>query len=138
MLKKYVGGLTLLVFTFTFVVPLLIGVNTADASPTEVITLTWRTNFYCPDGSYSTYSSGVDVTESYDDHPDDKCKWVKTGEKELICGGGNCWEFDKVEWQCEHVDHGTTYTYEEDFSSVTLWNNRVKCPDDDEDEETTN
>ncbi len=138
MLKKYVGGLTLLVFTFTFVVPLLIGVNTADAHPTEIITLTWRTNFYCPDGSYSTRSRGVDVTESYDGHPEDDCKFVKTDEIELICGGGNCWEFPKVEWKCEHVDHPTTCTDRTEVTSVTIQNNPIKCPDDDEDEETTN
>lgn len=84
MLKKYVGGLTLLVFTFTFVVPLLIGVNTADAGPTLVITQDWMTEFVCPDGTYATESSGTHRSESYDGPPDDECHW-EYNEDDAFC-----------------------------------------------------
>lgn len=128
MLKKYVGGLTLLIFIFTFVVPLLIGVNTADAGPTSILKQRWRTDFYCPDGSYATSSSGAyTVSESYDGHPEDDCGWVKiTGG----FGGRPVWR-----WMCfhrEHEDPDVDYTEETDVTKVTLWNNRVKC------EETVN
>ena len=130
MSKKYVGGLTLFVFTFTFVVPLLIGVNTADAGPIEVIIQPRRTNFFCPDGTYVTRSKWEDVDESYDGHPAEECKWFISFEEE--------WTF--IKRRCVHVDHGpTTYTYrDEKVTSVTLWQNRVKCQDDDDEEETTN
>ena len=36
MLKKHLGGLTLFIFTFTFVVPVLVGVDISDAGPTQV------------------------------------------------------------------------------------------------------
>ena len=131
MLKKYVGGLTLLVFTFTFVVPLLIGVNTADAGPTVVIKQDWMTEFFCPDGTYATYSEGEYVEESYDGHPDDKCKRFISFEEE--------WTF--IKRRCVHVDHETTEIHNEtlDYTKVILWTNRHYCQDDDdEDEETIN
>ena len=137
MLKKYVGGLTLLVFTFTFVVPLFVGVNTADAGPTSIVKQVWRTNFYCPDGSYATSSSGTDIlSESYENHPPEQCGWVP------ITGGDYNPNNDGVKWMCFHDDeHGedVSYSDEEDVTSVTLRDNRhSKCQEDDEDEETTN
>ncbi|MDE0010038.1 MAG: hypothetical protein OXU36_02765 [Candidatus Poribacteria bacterium] len=137
MLKKYIGGLTLLVFTFTFTIPLFVAVDTADADPTQIITTIWRTNFFCPDGTYVTYSKGVDVDESYDGHPADEGEWVIKGTK-WQCGGGICWEVDNVVWERKHVEHPTATPEVTEVNSVTLWNNRVKCPDDDDEEETTN
>lgn len=137
MLKKYVGGLTLLVFTFTFVVPLLIGVNTADAGPTLIITQNWLTEFVCPDGTYATESSGQHRTESYSNHPEDDCR-LEYHEHNEFC---IIWCF-KSGWTevCDHVDHETTKLHNEtlDYTKVTLWNNRNYCQDDDDDEETTN
>ena len=141
MLKKYVGGLTLLVFTFTFVVPLLIGVSTADADPTLIITQDWVTEFVCPDGTYATRSKGQHRTESYTNHPEDEC------EMELHRDPTHPWCFivfgfcnDLWVEVCEHVEHETTELHNEtlDYTKVTLWNNRNYCQDDDEDEETTN
>ena len=56
MLKKHFGGLTLFIFTLTFAVPLLVGVNISDAGPTQVFEQPWRTDFYCPDGTFATSS----------------------------------------------------------------------------------
>ena len=135
MLKKYVGGLTLLVFTFTFVVPLFIGVNTADAGPASIVKQEWRTNFYCPDGSYATSSSGTYIlSESYDNHPEEVCGWV-------VIKGGMFGEPPVWRWLCFHDDdHSTdvTYSEEEDVTTVTLRDNRHSNCQDDDDEETTN
>lgn len=135
MLKKYVGGLTLLVFTLTFVVPLFVGVNTADAGPTSILKQRWRTDFYCPDGSYATSSSGAYIlSESYDNHPEDRCGWV-------VIRGGIFGEPPVWRWLCFHREHeapDVDYSEENDITTVTIQNNPIKCPDDDEDEATAN
>ena len=136
MLKKYVGGLTLLVFTFTFVIPLLVGVNTADAGPTIVFTQDWLTEFFCPDGTYATHSDGRHVNEFYTNHPEEDCWWEDTGHEPWCF----IWCIGKHEvYICQHAKHDTTYHHNEtlDYTKVILWTNRHYCQDDD-DEETTN
>jgi len=135
MLKKYVGGLTLLIFTFTFVVPLLIGVNTADAGPTIVIKQRWMTEFVCPDGTYATESSGTHESESYSNHPEPRYGWVRIG------GGDDNPNNDVMRLLPFHRDHETTEINNPtlDYTKVTIQpDNPVYCQDDGEDEETTN
>lgn len=133
MLRKYVGGLTLLVFTFIFITALLVGLHTADAGPTLEIVQPWLTEFFCPDGSYATYSSGEYVTKSYENHPEDRVFWgiVNGG----IPGQREVWKEFRV-----HQKHGkATVTKELDYTCVTVQpDNPVYCQDDGEDEETTN
>ena len=125
MLKKYVGGLTLLVFTFTFVAPSLIGVNTADAGPTLVITQNWLTEFFCPDGTYATCSRGKHRTESNSNHPEPTYGWVRIG------GGDDNPNNDVMRFLPFHTKHETTVLHNEtlDYTEVTLWTNRHYCQD---------
>lgn len=108
MLRKYVGGLTLFVFTFTFTVCLFVKVNTLDAGPTQVFTQPWQTDFFCPDGTYATSSSGTHVNEYYHNHP--------------VRYGG-------LLPDVPHSDHSTTYYYNStlDYTTVTLSNNDNYC-----------
>lgn len=117
MLKKSLGGLTLLVFTFTFAVPLFVGVNTANATPTIVHTQNWRTDFFCPDGTYATSSSGTHESTYYHGHPEDDCDWTYTEDSPYLT------------WLCAHTDHETTYHHNDtlDYTTVTLWSNSNYC-----------
>ena len=126
MLKKHLGGLTLFVFAFTFILPLLVGIDTSDAGPTQVFKQDWLTEFFCPDGTYATYSEGKHVKEYYHGHPEDKCEWV------VITGGDDNPSNDIWRWVCLHRDgHATTYYYNStlDYTRVTLWNNANYCGD---------
>ena len=126
MLKKHFGGLTLLIFTFTFAVPLLVGVNISDAGPTQVFRQPWKTDFYCPDGTYATSSSGTHVNEYYHGHPADNCQWEETGHEP--------WCFiwcvqQHEEYVCSHVGHSSTSYYNStlDYTTVTLSSNSSYC-----------
>lgn len=124
MLKKHLGGLTLFIFTFTFVVPVLVGVDISDAGPTQVFRQPWKTDFYCPDGTYATSSSGTHVNEYYHNHPPKECKWV------VIGGGDDNPNNDVWRWVCVHRDgHSTTSYYNStlDYTTVTLQNNANYC-----------
>lgn len=114
MLKKCLGVLTLLVFTFTFAVPLFIVVDTADATPTIVHTQDWQTNFYCPDGTYATSSSGTHESTYDHGHPESVCTWWWVGY----------WLLD-----CKHVGHAVTYYHNHtlDYTEVILSNNDNYC-----------
>lgn len=117
MLKKHLRSLVILAFTFTFVVPFFVGVNTSDAGPTQVFRQDWLTEFFCPDGTYATRSSGTHVKEFYHRHPPGKYGDWATGRQRPILPNG------------PHPDHSTTYYYNEtlDYTQVTLWNNRNYC-----------
>lgn len=123
MLRKHFGGLILFIFTFTFAVPLLVGVNISDAGPTQVFKQNWLTEFFCPDGTYATYSKGVHVKEFYHNHPADTYKWV------IIGGGDNDPSNDVWRKVPFHTGHSTTTFNNEtlDYTRVTLQNNANYC-----------
>ena len=126
MLKKHLGGLTLFIFTFTFAVPLFVGVNVSDAGPTQVFKQNWLTEFFCPDGTYATHSKGVHVKKYYHNHPEKECKWV------VIGGGDDNPNNDVWRWVCTHKDgHAVTTYYNStlDYTRVTLQNNANYCGD---------
>ena len=130
MLKKYLGGLTLLIFTFTFAVPSFVAVNTVDAGYTNIYRQNWRTEFFCPDGTYATSSSGYKDLNSYNqNHPEPRRVWKKVHEHDPIICFIWCPRDSEYDWVYEHTDH-STYIYidpVEDYTRVTLYNNRNYC-----------
>lgn len=111
MLKKILGGFSVLLLVFVIVMPLLVTTNTAYSTPNKTVFYRVLVKLVCPDGqvigSYSEWRS-MSVTDS--NHPPDGEFCYDTGQ------GIQC---DPV-----HTDHGTTYVFN---SGVTVINKPVSA-----------
>lgn len=111
MLKKILGDLTLLVFTFTCVVPSFVGVNTTEATPTRIHRQPYERDYYC--GSYMVHSeSGIRETTYDFDHPPDTEVSVPVyrANREGLPSGYFTMEILRYERGTEHTSHSVTTT----------------------------
>lgn len=100
MLKKILGGLSLLIFTLAFTMPLLVITNTANSEGNRVDYYLYRVHMVCPDGSViGSYDEWRSSSWTDSDHPPDNCGYWNFGDD------------NNPDWQfaCLHVDHGYTY-----------------------------
>lgn len=109
MLKKMLGGFSLLIFVLTFIMPLLIIPNTANSTDNRVDFYLYRIRLVCADGqvigSYDEWRSVSWTDEST--HPGDYCHWVEFCYS--VWKDGRWQEECEDIWVCDHRDHNITY-----------------------------
>lgn len=98
MLKKILGGFSVLLLVFAIVIPLLVITNTAYSTPNKTIFYRVLIKLTCPNGdvigSYSEWRS-MSVTDS--NHPPDWDFCFDAGQ-EIVC-------------HPQHTNHGTTIVF---------------------------
>ena len=105
MLKKILGGLSLLTFVVAFTMPLLVTTNTANSDDNRVDYYLYRVHLTCPDGSViGSYDEWRSVSWTGDDHPPNNCGYWEFDNLETEDPDDTYWEF-----ACLHVSHWTTY-----------------------------
>ena len=112
MLRKSLGGFSLLIFVFAFAVPLLVLTNPAVGSDNYTFTQPYTKYYTCPDGTIAYTETGTTTNTATVDHPPDRVSYEY-----------GCWplyydyEADKWIEECgnvevsEHTSHGMTYVY---------------------------
>lgn len=95
MLKKILGGFSVLFLAFAIVMPLLVTTNTAYSTPNKRVFYRVKVNLVCPDGSViGSYTEWRNMLVTDSNHPADGEFCYDTGQ------GIQC---DPV-----HTGHGTT------------------------------
>ena len=116
MFKKYLGGLGLLVFVFTFLSPPFVEVNTTNADPTRTHRQPYQYDYYCSNGSFAYSESGTQETTYDFDHPPDS-------EQEVPILGLK-WDPIVNMWVTGIIGYKTETTHTS-HSVTSIWNSTV-------------
>ena len=121
MLKKSLGGFSLLIFVFMFTAYPLIVVNIADATPNVTYDRSHTVYYVCPDGGIGHSYTNECITEDEYNHPPN-VEVLKGYEPEPGTG------FPIPIYEEEHKDHNMTInvltTSESRYVSRTHWSCR--------------
>lgn len=119
MLKKVTGGVSLLIFLFTFVIPVLVFTNGAYSHDNREDWYEWTIKIVCLNGEI------IDTWEEWrvdrwtdSNHPPDKIDWE-----------WYCWADGYCEWLkiYLHQSHWTTYRLYEDYGTETRSGTPNRC-----------
>lgn len=130
MLKKYHGGLTLLIFVFTFVAPSFVGINTTDAHPTRVHRQPYQRDYYCG-GILAHSESGTQETTYNFDHPPDTEVNVPVYKvhRDGLPKGSYIPEIIRYERGTVHTSHSVDSTYNSSriYERINLDRSHWRC-----------
>ena len=114
MLKKILGGFSVLLLAFAIVMPLLVTTNTAYSTPNKRVFYRCEITTYCPDGSiFSRYIEWRSMSVTDSDHPPDGEFCYDTGQ------GKQC---DPV-----HTPHGITDVINQGLTKITRYASERAC-----------
>lgn len=114
MLKKILGGFSVFLFVFAFVMPLLVTTNTAYSTPNKKIFYFCEITTVCPDGSIlSSYNEWRSMLVTDSDHPPDGEFCYDTGQ------GIRC---DPV-----HANHGIREVINHGLTKITRYASARAC-----------
>ena len=119
MLKKYLGGFSLLIFVFAFAAPLCVLTPPAASDDNYTFTQPYTAYYYCDDGTLLYTTTGTSTNTAKVDHPDDDCSWYVSYVPGPAKAEGDIHVKVRYFERCEHVDHGMTYVYNSNRVSYT-------------------
>ncbi len=114
MFKKILGGFSVLLFVFAFVMPLLVTTSTAYSTPNKRVFYRCEVTTVCPDGTVlSRYTEWRSMLVTDSNHPPDGEFCYDTGQ------GIQC---DPV-----HTDHGTSIVFNQGLTKITRYASARAC-----------
>lgn len=119
MLKKYLGGFSLLIFVFAFAAPLCVLTPPAASSDNYTFTQPYTAYYYCDDGTLLYTTTGTSTNTETVDHPEETCEIVGNVYWHYYQEGRLIDTIKEPRIECEHTDHGMTYVYNSNRVSYT-------------------